>query len=309
MAEEGGEVLEPVWLGAIKPHLVRCKEGHENNPTPNNVVSKGQGICGRCAGNDPKEAERKFRERVAELGGEVLEPVWLGRDKPHRVRCAAGHDCNPRAGDVLNGQGPCQTCVGQDPEEAWRKFRERVAALGGVVLETSWLGVHTPHRIRCVEGHERPIMPSNVREGRGICRSCAGLDPEVTKRDFWERVAKLGGTVLESEWLGVHTPHLVRCKAGHEPTPRPASLQQGGGLCRFCKGSVWDVFYVVVDDENAHVKFGITSGDPRPRIKAHARSGFTRVVRLLEDVPGALHLERAVRAALQAAGSAPGTGP
>ncbi|MEV5131047.1 hypothetical protein AB0K87_11140 [Streptomyces sp. NPDC053705] len=42
---------------------------------------------------------------------------------------------------------------------------------------------------------------------------------------------------------------------------------------------------MVVDDEQGHVKFGITSGDPRPRLREHARDGFTRVVRLLVDLP------------------------
>jgi hypothetical protein len=52
------------------------------------------------------------------------------------------------------------------------------------------------------------------------------------------------------------------------------------------------------------VKFGITSGDPRPRLRAHARAGFTEVVRLAAGLPGSIapDAERAVRAALALAG-------
>jgi hypothetical protein len=74
-----------------------------------------------------------------------------------------------------------------------------------------------------------------------------------------------------------------------------------------CAGKTWDVFYVVIDEVHDTVKFGITSGDPRPRLGIHARNGFDSVVRLIECLPGdlALRLERAVRAALRDAREAP----
>ncbi|MFE0651021.1 hypothetical protein ACFVZH_20770 [Streptomyces sp. NPDC059534] len=67
------------------------------------------------------------------------------------------------------------------------------------------------------------------------------------------------------------------------------------------------MFYVVVDDLNEIVKFGITSGDPRPRLAVHARDGFDHVIRLAEDLPNDLapRLERVVLAALRDAREAP----
>ncbi|MPY47110.1 GIY-YIG nuclease family protein [Streptomyces acidicola] len=55
------------------------------------------------------------------------------------------------------------------------------------------------------------------------------------------------------------------------------------------------------------MKFGITSGDPRPRLSDHARDGFDCVIRLIEGLPGDLapRLERAVLAALRDAREAP----
>lgn len=74
-----------------------------------------------------------------------------------------------------------------------------------------------------------------------------------------------------------------------------------------CAGSAWDAFYVVADEEEGRLKFGITSGDPRPRLGDHKRAGYGRVVRLLVDLPGdvAPELERSVLAALRLAGEAP----
>ncbi|MHC3450808.1 GIY-YIG nuclease family protein [Streptomyces prasinus] len=67
------------------------------------------------------------------------------------------------------------------------------------------------------------------------------------------------------------------------------------------------MFYVVVNEIDDTVKFGITSGDPRPRLGMHARDGFDSVVRLVENLPDdlALRTERAVRAALRDAREAP----
>ncbi|WP_159393653.1 GIY-YIG nuclease family protein [Streptomyces albus] len=67
------------------------------------------------------------------------------------------------------------------------------------------------------------------------------------------------------------------------------------------------MFYVVTDKDANTVKFGVTSGDPRPRLKNHARDGFNTIVRLIKGLPGdqAPRLERAVLGALRDAREAP----
>ncbi|HMH94739.1 MAG TPA: hypothetical protein VK586_27100 [Streptosporangiaceae bacterium] len=104
---------------------------------------------------------------------------------------------------------------------------------------------------------------------------------------------------LYEKWLGALTPHKARCPAGHECYPRPASVLRGGGACRFCAAAgEWDAFYVVTG--NGVVKFGITTGDPRPRLHVHEVNGYGDVVRLATDLPAtvALDMENAVKAAL-----------
>jgi hypothetical protein len=78
-------------------------------------------------------------------------------------------------------------------------------------------------------------------------------------------------------------------------------------MCRICAGKSWDVFYVVTNLETSTLKFGITSGDPRPRLADHASDGF-RMVNLLLTALGdgaALFIEDAVKASLRAAGHRP----
>lgn len=234
LAELGATVLEPQWLGSGKPHRVRCAAGHECAPYPTHV-RKGIGICRACAGNDPATAEAAFRARVQQLGGTVMEPEWLGSGKPHRVRCAVGHEGAPYPTHVARGIGICRVCAGRDSATAWATFRARVEQLGGTVLAPVWLGAKKPHRARCVAGHDCTPRPDVVRQGNGICRVCAGQDAATAEAAFRAGVAALGGTVL-GVYVGNKTPVRARCAAGHECRPHPGHIQQGGGICRVCAG-------------------------------------------------------------------------
>ncbi|MFE5792952.1 hypothetical protein ACFQ8C_10295 [Streptomyces sp. NPDC056503] len=304
VAERGGIVLEESWLGNHEPHRARCANGHECAPRPAHV-QQGEGICSTCAGNNKDVAEGAFRDALATMGATLLEPVYLGANEPHRVRCPNGHECRPRPALVRRGAAMCQTCTGRDPKIVEARFRARVAELGGVVLEPQWLGATTPHRVRCAQGHVSAPWPSGVQQGQGICRVCAGKDPKTAEAAFRARVAELGGTVLESRWLGKDAPHQVRCAKGHTGTPTPSNVRAGCGICRICAGKTWDVFYVVTDDVNEVVKFGITSGNPRTRLSHHERDGLDRIVRLIEGNPEARKLENACMAALRDAGEKP----
>ncbi len=306
LAELGAALLEPAWLGSRAPHRVRCAEGHMCWPRPDDV-RRGGGLCRTCAGKDPAAAEAAFRTRLRKLGAELLEPVWLGVDTPHRVRCATGHECFPHPGNVQQGRGICRTCAGNDPAVAESAFRARLAELGAELLEPVWLGSLNPHRVRCAQGHETGPRPAGVIRGLGICRACIGTDPATAAAAFRRMLAEQGATLLEPLWLGNGKPHQAICAAGHNCQPIPSNVQQGGGICRFCAGKVWDVFYTVADQDKRRIKFGITSGNPRPRMSEHRRNGYREIVRMITELRGttAQEMERAARAALTLAGIYP----
>lgn len=366
LAEEGAIPLEP-WKGSKFQHRVKCQASHVVSPKADRVI-QGGGICRVCSKQDPETAWLSFRARVAELGGVVLEETWLGTGKRHKARCWKGHICYPFPGRVSQSVGICRTCAGRDPVEAERQFRTRLAGEGvvlldrygganvrarfrcasghefdglpshmvrsgatlcqvcggrdpesrladfaalveaqdGTLLESRWLGAHEKHDCMCAQGHLCSPRPAGVASGKSICRICACRDPHVVEERFRERVTELGGDVLGG-WRTIHVPVLVRCARGHETSPVPNHVIQGGGLCRFCKGKAWDAFYVVQDDVNDVVKFGITSGNGRIRLALHRRGGLDRVVRLCTGLPGtdAPDLERAVLGALRDAREEP----
>jgi len=268
------------------------------------VMLGAAGVCRACAGQDPAVAEAAFRARLTELGATLLEP-YRNSHTPVRVRCAAGHECRPHPNGVTRGGGVCRTCAGNDPVAAEAAFRARLTELGATLLEP-YRRRHSAVRVRCAAGHECRPTPGSVISGNGECAACAVTNPVVAEARFRARVAELGGEVLEP-YQGGGTPVRVRCAAGHECKPRPSSVIAGRGICRVCAGRVWDVFYVVANPTAARIKFGITSGDPRPRLTTHRQSGYQKIVRLLTDLPGVVapELEHAVRAALALAEVAP----
>ena len=194
-------------------------------------------------------------------------------------------------------------------------FRAAVEAQGGMVLEPSWLGVRTGHRVRCPEGHESSPQPQYLKKGGGICSTCgyASRDPKRPDRSydtearFRAAVDAQGGTILEATWKGTDTPHRVRCAEGHEAAPRPANVLRGQGFCVTCAWSSQDVLYVVFNPSAGTVKFGITSGDPAGRLKEHRTAGFTEVVSVRQGLPKgrAFGTEQAVIKDLRASGIRP----
>jgi hypothetical protein len=250
-------------------------------------------------------AEAAFRARLAELGAELLEPLWLGNHARHRVRCAAGHGCAPTPANVWRGQGICRECAGQHSGTAEATFRARVADLGGLVLG-EYRGARLPVACRCASGHDCAPWPTAVQRGQGICQACSSRAPsQIAEAAFRARIADLGGLVL-GEYGNGAVPVACRCASGHDCAPRPSTVQQGEGICRRCQGRDWDVFYVVASADGDRVKLGIT-GEGGRRLRDHRAAGYPVVVRLWVGLPGDLapELERAALAALRLAGLAP----
>ncbi|WP_288027590.1 hypothetical protein [Arthrobacter sp.] len=258
-------------------------------------------------------AEAVFRARLSELGATLLEPAWLGWHKPHRVRCAAGHECKPRPGDIRSGKGICKPCgclaaARRKSHASEIVFRAHLAEIGATLLEPTWLGVTRPHRLRCAAGHECSPRPHDVHQGHGICQTCARNNPAVAEARFKALLAEQGAVLLEPAWLGNGKPHRVRCAAGHERETRPSYFYDRDWVCQTCAGRrIRDAFYVVATATGDHLKFGVTSGDPRQRLAAHRRDGYTVVIRLVTKLTGrvAVDTEDACLEALRLAGLKP----
>lgn len=186
--------------------------------------------------SDPRSAAAwaAFRTRVKELGGEVLEPDWLGSNVGHRIRCAQGHERAPTPGNISRGRGLCITCAGQDSAVAAAAFRARIIELGGQVVG-EYRSALKPVKCICAAGHECAPRPNDVQRGQGLCVTCSGRNPSVAEALFRDRIADLGGRVV-GKYRNVLTPVDCICPAGHPCRPYPGSIQQGRGMCYACSG-------------------------------------------------------------------------
>lgn len=192
------------------------------------------------------------------------------------------------------------------PAASESAFRRRLDELGATLIEDEWMGTRVPHRVRCAAGHDCAPWPGNVIRGQGVCNVCAKASATaartaVAEAEFRALLVKLGATLLDP-WKGTREPHRVRCAAGHVCTPWPVNARGGSGICRLCAGKVWDVLYVVASP--SVVKFGITSGDPRPRLRIHRKSGLDCVA-VWRQLPGTIapDLERELIDLLNEAGA------
>lgn len=146
-----------------------------------------------------------------------------------------------------------------------------------------------------------------MQKGEGICRTCAGKDPKVAEAAFRKWIASMGASLLEPAYLGANEPHRVRCAAGHLCLPRPKYQSQGNGICRQCAGKNHDALYVLLNEEEGLVKFGITGGDARVRLAQHRRNGYETLVRLILNLRegAATAIERDIIATLALAREIP----
>lgn len=166
-------------------------------------------------------------------------------------------------------------------EAARLRFMARLDELGATLLD-EWQGTRASHRVRCAAGHECTPKPDGVIRGSGVCGACAGNSPKAAEAKFRAAVVLSGGEVL-GPYQGVNAPVKVRCSNGHEVEVRPSCVRAGQGICRGCAGKTWDVFYVVAG--SGLVKFGITSGNPAPRLADHRRNGLDRQLFLRDQLP------------------------
>jgi hypothetical protein len=185
--------------------------------------------------------------------------------------------CRPWPSYISTGGGICATCSGRIRGLSEPQYRQRVTEPGGTILG-DYVNTHTPVLVRCPEGRENRVIPKHVLKGVGICSTCKGNAPGISEPRFREAVINRRGEVLGS-YVNATTSVLVRCSEGNEVRVQPNNVLSGQGICRVCRGRTWDVFYTVADDVFELLKFGVTSGDARARLRNHRLAGFEQPVR------------------------------
>jgi hypothetical protein len=275
-------LLEPEYLGASEGHRVRCASEHEFRVSPHTLLHGYGNNCHECDAIALLEA---LRAVVEADNAALLAQAWTTAKAPYLCICRNGHMTSPNANNIKTMRRvPCLDCSGHTPVTAARGFRFQVE-----LQEAEVLGVYvnnsTPVNVRCAFRHVAPVIPSNTQQRGFRCSACAGRNPDLAFADFKARLATLPIPITldasETRWHLNQKPYRAHCAEGHPCLPVPNRIKNGRGGCDICANKYSDVVYVVTGPNG--LKFGITSGDPRPRLNDHKRisgGGYDTTVRL-----------------------------
>lgn len=231
--------------------------------------------------HDSVTAEERFRQLAQDHGCTVTSP-WVSRNHAISIIQPCGHGRFVFPSNSLRGQSMTFRCTGCANDA----FLRDLCSAGITVTKVAWRGASAKYPATCSAGHRIEVQPNKVQQRGAKCSVCTGRTGGVAERKFRDCV-RIGGGCVTGSYVNPRTPVAVTCTAeGHVTHPWPGPVQSGRTwACPTCKLPEADVFYVVANRGEDQIKFGVTRGQGADRLAAHARDGFTDVVRLWVDVP------------------------
>ena len=176
---------------------------------------------------------KNFYKRINDIGGYVVGE-YINNHTSVDCICSKNHCCTTIPSWIQQGHGMCRICTRRDPKTAEQNFHDNIKRLGGKVIGKyikSGIGVDCI----CSKNHCCTPTPNWIQQGGGMCRICAGQDPETAEQNFHDNIKKLGGTVIGKYTYSDIGVDCI-CSKNHCCTPIPNWIQHGGGMCRICVG-------------------------------------------------------------------------
>lgn len=177
--KRGGKCLSSEFVAVGKKLLWKCNQGHEWKAI---VSSIQEGTwCPDCAKKKTGDSNRKYtiediRALATERDGRCLSQRFINIHQKLHFQCKEGHEWEAISSSILQGSW-CPKCGNRKSGNANRKYSiEDMMTLaekrGGKCLSELFMGVQTPLRWCCNEGHEWETKPSNILQGTW-CPQCA----------------------------------------------------------------------------------------------------------------------------------------
>lgn len=233
VADRGGQLLSPSYLGTGVSHDFACEHGHRWSACPNNI--KRGSWCPTCALERRGPSARRetkilgvVQALAVERGGRCLETVRPSPGTRWRFRCAVGHRWQASAQAIFRGEW-CPRC-GPGKPDLLAGLRAFARARGGECLDTVTPSRRTGPRMRCSNGHEWLASFSALYQG-SWCPRCAGRSVTIT--DMQQLAANLGGRCLSTKYTRSENRLRWACAAGHEFRLLPHQVREGS-WCRIC---------------------------------------------------------------------------
>ena len=149
-----------------------CKiDGYEWTPTPNSLLSQGQG-CPKCYGNIKKTHE-EFIQEMNEINPNIeIFGQYVNTRTKIKCRCKIdGYEWTPIPNNLLSGSS-CPKCSGKMQKTHEEFIKEMNEINPNIEILGEYLGALTSIKCRCkIDGHEWTPIPSSLLSGHG-CPKC-----------------------------------------------------------------------------------------------------------------------------------------
>lgn len=122
----------------------------------------------------------KALDWVQEKGGALVETPLAGA-KTLKIRCAKGHEWQPRVGHLAHSHSWCPMCYG-NVAHTIEDMRQLAKSRGGDCLSDTYLGLMRHLTWACSEGHRWDATPNNVKCHGSWCPHCTtNIGEEITR--------------------------------------------------------------------------------------------------------------------------------
>lgn len=181
--DRGGIVLSE-YVNNDTPVMIQCDKGHIVSKIPY-ALTRGS-WCRKCANLCPQQSKERFSTKVAEQGGQLIDP-YVDRLDRLRILCDKGHIFWGMPKTVIKGKW-CPKCANNCPVQARERFEALVKSRDAIMIG-SYIDSRTKIDVICASGHNFAISPGNASNDKW-CRSC-GLRESKGERRIRELLTKL----------------------------------------------------------------------------------------------------------------------
>lgn len=226
LESEGYELVEH-YKGTHTRIKVICSQNHEWSCMPSSFIQGHR--CRICLGQDFETVKQNFLDKLKDEGYKLIGK-YKGVDSRVDVICKSSHIWSCRPADFMRGTR-CKICAGNDTKTAKQNFLDKLD-YEGYKLIGEYKNVSTKIKLICHNHHEWDCRPADFMQGHR-CRICLGLDSEVAKQSFLNKLEEEGYKLI-GEYKGNKTKVKVLCPQNHKYDCTSNNFMSGQ-RCPICK--------------------------------------------------------------------------
>jgi len=189
----------------------QCKNGHIWYTRPTNIVEGNW--CPECATKN-RSLDIEEMQQLAEIkGGKCLSLVYKNSYTKLKWQCAKGHVWETTPSLIKQGNW-CPKCGFDKKRKTMEDMHKFAKEKGGLCLSDTYLGVLTPLKWQCAEGHVWETAPTNIQKG-SWCPDCGNRVRALSLEKMQQFANSRGGKCLSLVYKNTTSKLRWQCAKGH----------------------------------------------------------------------------------------------